>query len=106
MTQSLYFILATTVTVGMGIIDSNILLFHGIPWQIKYNTIAIIEYNDRAVYDCFDDPFSVDSVNTALNITPIHIDYIPHLNKIARYNSDTLLSDIYVTSGKSVSHPF
>ena len=45
-----YFMLATTVTLGIVIIDANILFYHVISDIIRYKTISMIYYNDRTVY--------------------------------------------------------
>ena len=102
-TQSGYFRLATTVALGMGITYAKLLFSHGVPEQSKDKTISTKEYNDRTVYHCSDNHFSVDSGTPDLILPPIPIDDSPHPNKKARYTSDPLPADISVTSGKSVS---
>ena len=49
--QSIYFKLATTVVLGMGIAYGKLLFCHGISEKSKEKTVAIREYNDGTVYD-------------------------------------------------------
>ena len=63
----------------------------------------MIYYNDRSVYDCFNNPFTVDCGIPTLNLPSITIDDSPRQKKIARYTSDPLPAAIYITPGKSVS---
>ena len=50
-TQSGYFRLATSVALGMGIIDGNIIFCHGISQESEYKTISTKEHNNGMVYD-------------------------------------------------------
>ena len=59
-TQSGYFGLATTVALGMGITDGKLLYCHGVAEGNKDKKISTLEYNNRKVYDCFNDPFTAD----------------------------------------------
>ena len=61
------------------------------------------EYNDRKVYDLFNNPFSIDCGSPALNIPQIPIDDSPLLNNTARYIFDPLTAAVSVASGYSVS---
>ena len=61
------------------------------------------EYNNRTVYDRFNNPFSVDFGRPALNITHTPIDDSPCPNKRAQYTSDPLPAAISVTLGYFVS---
>ena len=79
--QSGYFRLATTVALGMGVIDGNLLLCHGTSKQIKDNNFSMRYYNDRTVYDWFNNNFSVDCGIPDLNTPPIAIDDIHLLKK-------------------------
>ena len=56
-TQSGYFRLATSVALGMGIIDGNLLYCHGVSEVNMDRKISKLEYNNRMVYDCFNNPF-------------------------------------------------
>ena len=51
-THSGYFRLATTVALGMGIIDGNLLYFHGVTEGNMDKKISTLEYNNKKVYDC------------------------------------------------------
>ena len=61
----------------------------------------MIEYNNRTVYDWFNNPFPVDGVSPSLNIPPIPIGDITRLNKISQYSFDPLPYAIYVAYGNS-----
>ena len=52
-TQSGYFRLATKVKLGMGIIYRKLLYCHGVEEGKVDNKISALEYNNRTVYDCF-----------------------------------------------------
>ena len=84
------------------ITDAKLLLFHIVSDKIKDKTISKREYNDRTVYDCFNNPFSVDSGTPDLNLPPIPIYYSSCLNKRARYTSGPFPDAIYVASGNYV----
>ena len=102
-TQSGYFRLVTTVTLGMGITYGKILLCHDISKQSKNKAISTREYNDKPVNDCFDDPFPAGCGGKYLNLPLIPIDNSPRPNKRTRYISDPLPDAISITSGNSVS---
>ena len=103
-TQSGYFILATTVALGIGITDGNLLFCHGISEESTDKKISTIEYNNRTVYECFNNPFPDYFCSPYLNINPITIDDRPCLHKISCYTPDLLPSAISVASGNSVSN--
>ena len=73
-TQSGYFRLSTTVALGMGITYGKLLLCHGISQESEDNTISTKEYNNRTVYDCFNNPFTDNFGSTILNLPPRTID--------------------------------
>ena len=73
-TQSGYFILATTVALGMGNTDGKLLYCHGVAEGNKDKKISTLEYNNRTVYDCFNNPFTADCASPAMHIPPITID--------------------------------
>ena len=102
-TQSVYFRLATTVALGMGVTDGKLLLCHGISQDSDYKNISTLEYNDRTIYDCFNNPFTDEFGIPALNLPQIKIDDRPHPHKIARYTSDMIPVAISVTSEHPVS---
>ena len=101
-TQSGYFRLATTVALGMGIADGNLLFCHGISEESVDKKISAREYNNSAVYECCNNPFTSDFGSPALNLPPITIDDRPHPHKISRYTPDLLPSTISVASENSV----
>ena len=102
-TQSGYFRLATTVLMGMGIAVGKILLCHGISDKIKDKYISIRQYNNKKVYECFNNTFSIYCGIPTLNLPSITIDDTPHKNKRAMYTSDTLPASISVPYGNYVS---
>ena len=76
-TQSGYFRRATTVVLGLGITDGNLLFCYGISVGSVEKKISMIEYKNRTVYDCFSNPFTADCGSPALNSPPINIDDRP-----------------------------
>ena len=103
MTQSGYFRLATTVALGMGITYGKLLYCHGVAEGNKDKKISTLEYNNRTVYDCFNNPFTADCGSPAMNLPPITIDDRPPPPKRSRYAPNLLPATIYVASEKSVS---
>ena len=61
-------------------------------------------YNNRMVYDCFNDPFPAVFGFLALNLPPITIDDRPHPHKRARYTPNLLPAAIYVATENYVSN--
>ena len=76
-TQSGYFRLATTVALGMGITDGKLLYCHGVAEGNEDKKISTLEYNNRTVYDCFNNPFTADCGSPAMHLPPITIDDRP-----------------------------
>ena len=77
-TQGGYFRLATTVTLGMGIAYGKLLYCHGVVEGNVYKKISTLEFNNRTVYDCFNNPFTDDCGSPAMrfmndSITPLHM---------------------------------
>ena len=97
------FILATTLELGIGITDGNILFYCGILELIGYRKFSMREFNYRIVYELFKDPFPVGCGSPDLNLPPVSIDDSSGLNKISRYTPDLLPASIYVAYGKYVS---
>ena len=60
-------------------------------------------YNDKTVYDCFNNPFMDNFLRKYLNIPPMPIGNITCPNKTSHYTSEPLPAKIYVTSEKYVS---
>ena len=76
-TQSGYFRLATTVALGMGIIDGKILYCHVVSGGNLDRKIATLEYKNSKVYDCLNNPFTYDFGIPYLNLPPIIFDDRP-----------------------------
>ena len=60
--------------------------------------ISSLEYNNRTVYGCFNNPFIADCGSPDFFLTPITIDDIPRLHKRSRYTLDMLPAAISVSS--------
>ena len=65
--------------------------------------ISTLEYNNRTVYDCFNNPFTADCGIPAMHLPPITIDDRPPPHNRARYAPNLLPATISVASEKSVS---
>ena len=102
-THSGYFRLATTVALGIGITDGKLLYCHGVAEGEKDKKISTLEYNNRKVYDCFNNPFTADCGGPAMHLPPITIDDRTPPPKRARYAPNLLLATISVASENSVS---
>ena len=76
-TQSGYFILATTMALGMGIVDGKLLYCHGVAEGNMDKKNSTLEYNNKTVYDCFNNYFTADYVSPAMHLPPITIDDRP-----------------------------
>ena len=63
----------------------------------------MIEYNNRKVYDCFNNIFTFYGGNPDLNLPPMPIDDSHRLKKRSHYTSDPLTYYISVTSGNYIS---
>ena len=101
--QSGYFRLATAVALGMSISDGKLLFCHGISEGNLDKNISTREYNNRTVYDCFNNTFTADFGTPYLNLPPMTIDDRPSPHERARFTPDLLPDTISVFSGKSVS---
>ena len=102
-TQSGCFTLATTVALGIGVTDKKLPFCHGIQEERRGKQIITREYNDRTVYECFNNPFSFYCDIPDLILSPMPIDDSPCPKKRARYTPDPLPVAISVASGNSVS---
>ena len=103
-TQSGYFRLETIVALGMGITYGNILFYHGIYKRRGDKKISIREYNERAVYDCFNNTFPADCGSPNLDIPPITIDDSTYLDKRAHYTPYLIPAAISFASENYVSN--
>ena len=88
----------------MGIANGKLLLCHGILQDSEYKTISTKEYNNRTVYDCFNNISTSNFGIPDLNLPPITIDDIPRPHKRARYTPDLLPAAISVASENPVSN--
>ena len=102
-TQSAYFRLATTVALGMGITDGKLLYCHCVSEGNMDRKISTLQYNNRTVYDCFNNPFIDDFGSPYLNLPPITFDDRPRLHERALYTPDLIPADISVASENSFS---
>ena len=87
----------------MSIKDGKLIFFHGVSEGNVDKKIPTIEYNNRMVYDCFNNPFTAGFGIPALDIPPINIYNRPHPHKISRYIPYLLPATIYVVSENSVN---
>ena len=76
-TQSGYFRLANTVSLGMGITYGKLLYCHGFAEGNLDMKISTLGYNNRTVYDCLNNHFTSDFGSTAMHLPPITIDDRP-----------------------------
>ena len=83
----------------MGIKNGNLLYCHGVSEGNVDRKIFTLEYNNRMVYDCFNNPFTDDFVSPALNLPHVTFDDRPYLNKRASYTPDLLPDAIAVATG-------
>ena len=102
-TQSGYFRLATTVALGMGITDSKLLYCHGVAEVNEEKKISTLEYNNRTVYDCFNNPFTADCGSPDMHLPTITIGDKPSPHKRALYSPDLPPAAISFASKNSVS---
>ena len=58
----------TAVPLGMGITDGNIFFCRSSSEQSRDKKISMRDYNDRTVYDCFDNPFPFYCGSPYLNL--------------------------------------
>ena len=72
----------------MGITYGKLLYCHDVAERNVEKKISILEYNNRTVYECFNNPFTADCGNRAMHLSPIVIYYralrfiepdIPHI---------------------------
>ena len=76
-TQSGYFRLATTVALGMVITYGKLQYCHGAAEGNEDKKISTLEYNNRKVYDFFNNPFTADCGRPAMHLPTITIDDRP-----------------------------
>ena len=73
LTQSGYFRLATKVALGMGITDGKLLYWCGVIERNVDNKISTLEYNNRTVYECFNNTFTADYGSPDMHLPPITV---------------------------------
>ena len=84
----------------MGITDGKLLHYHGVAEVNVEKKLSTLEYNNRTVYDCFNNHFTDEFVSPALHLPPITIDDRPRPHERARYTPDLLPSAISVAYEK------
>ena len=62
----------------------------------------MVGYNDRTVYECFNNPFPDNFLRKYLNLPTMPIGNSTHPNKRAHYTAEPLPAEMYVAPGKSV----
>ena len=91
------------MALSMGITDVKLLLCHGIATDNKNKDITMTEYNDRKVFDYFNN-ISPDNCDTQdLNIPHMAFDYSPRPPKIPCNTFDMLPATISAASKNSLS---
>ena len=102
-TQSGYFRLATTVDLDMGIIYGKLLDCYGVAEGNEDKKISTFEYNNRTVYDWFNNLFSADLVAQICIYLTSPLMMVPPPHKRALYTQNILPDVISVASGNYVS---
>ena len=82
----------------MGITDGKLLYCHGVAERNKDKKISSLEYNNRTVYDWFNNNFTDDFGSPDLNLPPITFDDRPRQHKISHYAPDLPPDNISVAS--------
>ena len=82
----------------MGITGGKLLYCHGVEEGNQDKKISTLEYNNRTVYYCFNNPFIDDFGSPHLNLPPVTFDDIPRPHKRAHYKPDLLPANISVAS--------
>ena len=93
----------------MGITYGKLLYCHGVAEGNVDKKISTLEYNNRTVYDCFNNPFTADFGSPYLHPPPITIDDRPCPHKRARNAPNLLPDSISVASenyGSTLTTPY
>ena len=77
-TQTTYFRIGTTVALGMEIADATFLFCHSIEMGNKDKGITTRDCNGGTVFDCFNNPFSINYSTPSMNLPHITIADSPH----------------------------
>ena len=78
------------MVLGMDITDGKLLYCHGVAEVKEDKNFSTLEYNNRTVYDCFNNPFTDYCGSPDMPLPPITIDDRSPPHKIARYAPDLL----------------
>ena len=81
-TQSGYFRLATKFALGTGITDGKLIYCHGVSEGNVDKKISTLDYNNRAVYDCLNNPCTDNFGSPNCNLPPIKFDDTTRPHKI------------------------
>ena len=82
----------------MVITDGKLLYCHGVAEGDVDKKISTLEYNNRTVYECFNNSFTADCGSPAMHLPPITIDDRPSLHKRDLHDPDLLPPTISVAS--------
>ena len=93
-TQSFYFRISNTVALGMSIIDGKLLFCHGVTKENMDKKISSLKYNNRTVYDWFNNTFTADFGSPYLHLPTITIDDRPPPHKRSQYIQNLLPASI------------
>ena len=87
----------------MGIADGKLLYCHGVSEGNVDMKISTLEYNNRMVYECFNDTFTDEFGRPDLHIPPMTIDDRPRPHKRSQYTPYVLPAAIFVASENNVN---
>ena len=102
-TQSGYFRTTTTVELDVGITDGKLLYCHGVAEVNEDKKILTLEYKNRTVHNCFNNPFTDNFGIPDTNLPPINFDDRPRPHNRALYTSDMTPANVSVVSENSFS---
>ena len=89
------------MALGMSITYGKLLYCLGVADVNVDKKFSTLDYNNRTVYDCFNNPFKADCGSPAMHLPPIIIDDRPPPHKRALYAPNMLQDAISVASEKS-----
>ena len=87
----------------MGITYGDLLYCNSVAKGNVEKKISTLDYNNRTVYECFNNHFTYEFGSPYLNLTLITIDDRPLLHKKSHYTPSLLTDAIYVASENYVS---
>ena len=85
----------------MVVTDVKLLYCHGVAEGNMDRKFSTLGYNNRTVYDCFNNPFTDDFFSPALNLPPITFNDIPRPHKRNLYTPYLIPAAISVASENS-----